>query len=287
MADRYGWDGAFALVLECIPAQLARQISAAVRASTAAGSDGRTIATARRFKSAGARGILSVTPYYNKPTQEGLFQHYSAIAGEVGLPIIVYNVPGRTGCNVDPATLVRLTTVPGIVGVKQSAGDLKLMADVALVGFPNSGKSTLRFQGRSSERLEDSLGADVRLFYGLLVPAAIVVAGVSLWALLDWMILGTPRPAICGATVSMPRTSRSDRAGWDSIFCRPAQGCARPTSSMTARATSPAPRWPASGQIGTQLTRCGSGRSPTSGNSSTSKRICPSTARSMLEPTRT
>ena len=69
------------------------------------------IRSAQRMKRLGAAGILSVTPYYNKPTQEGLFQHYSAIAGEVGLPIIVYNVPGRTGCNVDVATLVRLSQV--------------------------------------------------------------------------------------------------------------------------------------------------------------------------------
>ena len=66
------------------------------------------IASAQRYKRIGADGILSVTPYYNKPTQEGLFQHYSAIAGQVGLPIVVYNVPGRTGCNVEPATIARL-----------------------------------------------------------------------------------------------------------------------------------------------------------------------------------
>ena len=80
------------------------------------------IHTARRMKQAGAQGMLSVTPYYNKPTPEGLFQHYSAIAGEVGLPVIVYNVPGRTGCNIDVATLVRLSGVPGIVGVKEASG---------------------------------------------------------------------------------------------------------------------------------------------------------------------
>jgi 4-hydroxy-tetrahydrodipicolinate synthase len=84
----------------------------------------------QRMKLAGAAGLLSVTPYYNKPTPEGLFQHYSAIAGEVDLPIIVYNVPGRTGCNVDPATLVRLAAVPNIVGVKEASGNVSQMCEV-------------------------------------------------------------------------------------------------------------------------------------------------------------
>jgi len=88
------------------------------------------IQTAQRMKRAGASGILSVTPYYNKPTPEGLFQHYSAIAGEVGLPVIVYNVPGRTGCNVDVATLVRLSAVPGIVGVKEASGNITQMVEI-------------------------------------------------------------------------------------------------------------------------------------------------------------
>jgi 4-hydroxy-tetrahydrodipicolinate synthase len=84
---------------------------------------------AARMKRAGAAGLLSVTPYYNKPTPEGLFQHYSAIAGEVGLPVIVYNVPGRTGCNVDVATLVRLSTIPGIAGVKEASGNVSQMCE--------------------------------------------------------------------------------------------------------------------------------------------------------------
>jgi 4-hydroxy-tetrahydrodipicolinate synthase len=88
------------------------------------------IHTALRMKRAGATGILSVTPYYNKPTPEGLFQHYSAIAGEVGLPIVLYNVPGRTGCNIDVATLVRLSKVPGIVGVKEASGNISQMVDI-------------------------------------------------------------------------------------------------------------------------------------------------------------
>jgi 4-hydroxy-tetrahydrodipicolinate synthase len=88
------------------------------------------IHTGRRMRDAGATGLLSVTPYYNKPTPEGLYQHYTAIATEVGLPVIVYNVPGRTGCNVDVATLVRLSTVPGIVGVKEASGNISQMCDV-------------------------------------------------------------------------------------------------------------------------------------------------------------
>ena len=88
------------------------------------------IHTASRMKQAGAQGLLSVTPYYNKPTPEGLFQHYSAIAGEVGLPVIVYNVPGRTGCNIDVATLVRLSGVAGIVGVKEASGNISQMVEI-------------------------------------------------------------------------------------------------------------------------------------------------------------
>jgi 4-hydroxy-tetrahydrodipicolinate synthase len=88
------------------------------------------IRTGQQMKRLGAAGILSVTPYYNKPTQEGLFQHYSAIAGEVGLPIIVYNVPGRTGCNVEVATVARLSEVPGIAGVKEASGNVSQMCEV-------------------------------------------------------------------------------------------------------------------------------------------------------------
>jgi 4-hydroxy-tetrahydrodipicolinate synthase len=88
------------------------------------------VRSARRMKGVGADGILSVTPYYNKPTPEGLFQHYSVIAGEVDLPIILYNVPGRTGCNLDPATLVRLSRVRGIAGVKEASGNVTQICEI-------------------------------------------------------------------------------------------------------------------------------------------------------------
>ena len=88
------------------------------------------IRVGRRMQLAGAAGLLSVTPYYNKPTPEGLFQHYSSIAGEVGLPTIVYNVPGRTGVNVDLATLVRLSGVANIAGVKEASGNVSQMCEI-------------------------------------------------------------------------------------------------------------------------------------------------------------
>jgi 4-hydroxy-tetrahydrodipicolinate synthase len=85
---------------------------------------------AQEMHRAGAQGLLSVTPYYNKPTPEGLYQHYRAIAESTPLPIIVYNVPGRTGCNVDAATLARLATIPNIAGVKEASGNITQMAEV-------------------------------------------------------------------------------------------------------------------------------------------------------------
>jgi 4-hydroxy-tetrahydrodipicolinate synthase len=88
------------------------------------------IDVAAEMKKAGADGLLSVTPYYNKPTQDGLFQHYRAIAESTTLPIVVYNVPGRTGCNVEPSTLVRLSSLPNIVGVKEASGNMSQMCDV-------------------------------------------------------------------------------------------------------------------------------------------------------------
>ena len=85
---------------------------------------------AGEMKKAGAGGLLSVTPYYNKPTQEGLFQHYLAIAESTPLPIIVYNVPSRTGVNVEVPTLARLAAIPNIVGVKEASGNMTQMCEV-------------------------------------------------------------------------------------------------------------------------------------------------------------
>lgn len=78
----------------------------------------------------GVQGLLSVTPYYNKPTPEGLYRHYAALAEATDLPIIVYNVPGRTCCNIKPDLLCRLAEIDTVVGVKEASGDIGQMAQV-------------------------------------------------------------------------------------------------------------------------------------------------------------
>src|SRR5437870_2892550 len=85
---------------------------------------------AGEMQKAGASGLLSVTPYYNKATQEGLFQHYRAIAESTPLPIIVYNVPGRTSVNIEVSTLVRLAAIRNIVGVKEASGNMTQICEI-------------------------------------------------------------------------------------------------------------------------------------------------------------
>jgi len=88
------------------------------------------IERAREYEAMGADGILSVSPYYNKPTQEGLYQHFKAIAAAISLPIVLYNIPGRTGVNIEPATMRRLAEIDNIVGVKEASGNISQMAVV-------------------------------------------------------------------------------------------------------------------------------------------------------------
>jgi len=88
------------------------------------------VSLAKELAAMGVDGLLSVTPYYNKPTQEGLYQHYAAIAAAVKTPIIVYSVAGRTGVNVEPATLKRLAAIDNIVAVKEASGNISQMARV-------------------------------------------------------------------------------------------------------------------------------------------------------------
>jgi len=88
------------------------------------------VSLAKELHKMGADGLLSVTPYYNKPTPDGLIQHYRAIAGAVPLPIVVYSIQGRTGINVEPATLKRLAEIENIVGVKEASGNIGQMAAI-------------------------------------------------------------------------------------------------------------------------------------------------------------
>jgi 4-hydroxy-tetrahydrodipicolinate synthase len=85
---------------------------------------------AKEMHELGVQGLLSVTPYYNKPTPEGLFQHFSAVAAATPLPIVLYNVPGRTGCNIDAPTLTRLATIPNVIGVKEASGNITQMVEI-------------------------------------------------------------------------------------------------------------------------------------------------------------
>jgi 4-hydroxy-tetrahydrodipicolinate synthase len=86
---------------------------------------------ARELESLGANGLLSVTPYYNKPTQEGLYQHYREIARSTRLPIVLYNVPGRCGTNLEPSTVKRLAAIENIVGIKEASGNISQMSALA------------------------------------------------------------------------------------------------------------------------------------------------------------
>ena len=89
------------------------------------------IELARDLERVGATGLLSVTPYYNKPTQEGLYQHFRAIADATALPIVLYNVPGRAGVNLEVSTVVRLSQIGNIVGVKEASANVVQMCDIA------------------------------------------------------------------------------------------------------------------------------------------------------------
>lgn len=88
---------------------------------------------AHEMEKAGARGLLSVTPYYNRPTQEGLFQHFRAIAESTPLPVMLYSVQARAGVNLEPLTIARLSEIPNIVGVKEASGNVSQMCEIRRV----------------------------------------------------------------------------------------------------------------------------------------------------------
>ena len=101
-----------------------------VIAGTGSNSTDEAIALTRHAKRAGADGALLITPYYNKPTQEGLYRHYKAVAEAVELPLVLYNIPVRTGVNMLPATIARLSAIKNVVGVKEGSGSVQQASDI-------------------------------------------------------------------------------------------------------------------------------------------------------------
>lgn len=102
-----------------------------VIAGTGSNSTDEAISLTRHAREAGADGALLITPYYNKPSQEGLYRHYKAVAEAVDIPQVLYNIPGRTGVNMLPATVARLAVMKNIVGIKEGSGSVQQASDIA------------------------------------------------------------------------------------------------------------------------------------------------------------
>jgi 4-hydroxy-tetrahydrodipicolinate synthase len=120
-----------------------------VIAGTGSNSTDEAVRLTREAEKSGADGALMISPYYNRPTQEGIYQHYKKVASEVGIPIIVYNIPGRTGSKIEPETLARLAEIENIAGVKEATGSVDQAIDVIRLCGDNlavySGEDTLTF----------------------------------------------------------------------------------------------------------------------------------------------
>jgi 4-hydroxy-tetrahydrodipicolinate synthase len=120
-----------------------------VIAGTGSNSTDEAVRLTREAEKSGADGALMISPYYNRPTQEGIYQHYKKVASEVGIPIIVYNIPGRTGSKIEPETLARLAEIKNIAGVKEATGSVDQAIDVIRLCGDNlavySGEDTLTF----------------------------------------------------------------------------------------------------------------------------------------------
>jgi 4-hydroxy-tetrahydrodipicolinate synthase len=101
-----------------------------VIAGTGSNSTDEAVRLTREAEKSGADGALMISPYYNRPTQEGIYQHYQKVASEVGIPIIIYNIPGRTGSKIEPETLARLAEINNIAGVKEATGSVDQAIDV-------------------------------------------------------------------------------------------------------------------------------------------------------------
>jgi 4-hydroxy-tetrahydrodipicolinate synthase len=120
-----------------------------VIAGTGSNSTAEAVALTEGAEKAGADGALMISPYYNRPTQEGIYQHYKKVASEVGIPIIVYNIPGRTGSKIEPETLARLSEIQNVAGVKEATGSVDQAIDVIRLCGDNlavySGEDSLTF----------------------------------------------------------------------------------------------------------------------------------------------
>ena len=101
-----------------------------VIAGTGSNSTAEAIRLTRGAEEAGADAALLISPYYNKPTQDGIYRHYAAVADATGLPLILYNIPGRTGSNITPDTIARLARLPNIAGVKEASGNLAQVLEI-------------------------------------------------------------------------------------------------------------------------------------------------------------
>ena len=115
-------------VVQIVIEQSGRRVPVIVGAGN--NSTAKAVQATKRAKKLGAAGVLSVGPYYNKPTQQGYYEHFKAIAESEDIPIIVYNVPGRTGGNIEARTMLRLADIPNIVAVKEASGNLGQIMDV-------------------------------------------------------------------------------------------------------------------------------------------------------------
>ena len=101
-----------------------------VIAGTGSNNTEEAISLTSHAKKAGADAVLMISPYYNKPTQEGIYQHFEKVAKAVDIPIILYNIPGRTASNIEPATIERLSRIDNIIGVKEASGSMKQITDI-------------------------------------------------------------------------------------------------------------------------------------------------------------
>jgi 4-hydroxy-tetrahydrodipicolinate synthase len=120
--------GEYLGIIRLVVEEVGRQVP--VIAGVGGNNTKKVIELAQEVQGLGVQGILSVAPYYNKPTQEGLYQHFQAIAASIELPVILYNVPGRTSSNIEPPTVARLAKIPSILGIKEASGSITQQMEV-------------------------------------------------------------------------------------------------------------------------------------------------------------